>query len=54
MAENVVLVRFEEPSKTYEALSILKKCNAEGRIELGVGGGRRAHTGGSAPHPGEH
>ena len=34
MAENVVLVRFEEPSKTYEALSILKKCNAEGRIEL--------------------
>ena len=34
MAENVVLVRFEEPSKTYEALSILKKCDAEGRIEL--------------------
>jgi uncharacterized membrane protein len=34
MAENVVLVRFEEPSKTYEALSILKKCDAEGRIGL--------------------
>jgi hypothetical protein len=34
MSENVVLVRFEEPSKTYEALSILKKCDAEDRIGL--------------------
>jgi uncharacterized membrane protein len=34
MAENVILVRFEEPSKTYEALSILKKCDAEDRIGL--------------------
>jgi uncharacterized membrane protein len=34
MAENVVLIRFEEPSKTYEALSILKKCDAEDRIGL--------------------
>jgi uncharacterized membrane protein len=34
MAENVVLVRFEEPSKTYEALSIFKRCDAEDRIGL--------------------
>jgi uncharacterized membrane protein len=34
MTENVVLIRFEEPSKTYEALDVLKKCDHEGRIEL--------------------
>jgi uncharacterized membrane protein len=34
MAENVVLIRFEEPNKTYEALNILKKCDDEGRIDL--------------------
>src|SRR5579885_1137121 len=32
--ENVVVVRFTEPSKAYQALSVLKECAAEGRIEL--------------------
>jgi uncharacterized membrane protein len=32
--ENVVVVRFTEPSKAYEALSVLKECDAEGRIEV--------------------
>ena len=35
MAEkNVVVVRFTEPSKAYQALSVLKECDAEGRIRL--------------------
>jgi uncharacterized membrane protein len=34
MAENVVVVRFTEPSKSYQALSVLKECDAEGRIGL--------------------
>ncbi len=33
--ENVVVVRFTEPSKAYQALSVLKECDAEGRIALG-------------------
>lgn len=33
--ENVVVVRFTEPSKAYHALSVLKECDAEGRIALG-------------------
>ena len=32
--ENVVVVRFTEPSKAYQALSTLKDCDAEGRIAL--------------------
>jgi len=32
--ENVVVVRFTEPSKAYHALSVLKQCDGEGRIEL--------------------
>jgi uncharacterized membrane protein len=32
--ENVVVVRFSEPSKAYQALSVLKQCNADGRIGL--------------------
>jgi uncharacterized membrane protein len=32
--ENVVVVGFTEPSKAYEALSVLKECSAEGRIGL--------------------
>ena len=32
--ENVVVVRFTEPSKAYQALSVLKQCDAEGRIAL--------------------
>jgi uncharacterized membrane protein len=32
--ENVVVVRFTEPSKAYEALSVLKECDAGGRIGL--------------------
>jgi uncharacterized membrane protein len=32
--ENVLVVRFTEPSKAYQALSVLKKCDAEGRIGL--------------------
>jgi uncharacterized membrane protein len=36
MAEvnNVVVVRFSEPSGAYQALSVLKQCDAEGRIGL--------------------
>jgi uncharacterized membrane protein len=32
--ENVVVVRFTEPSKAYQALSVLKEADAEGRIGL--------------------
>src|SRR4029077_9603400 len=32
--ENVVVVRFTEPSKAYQALSVLKETDAEGRIGL--------------------
>jgi uncharacterized membrane protein len=32
--DNVVVVRFSEASKAYQALSVLKECDAEGRIGL--------------------
>ena len=32
--ENVVVVRFTEPSQAYQALSVLKDCDASGRIGL--------------------
>ena len=32
--KNVVVVRFTEPSKAYQALSVLKECDANGRIGL--------------------
>lgn len=32
--DNVVVVRFTDASKAYEALSVLKECDAEGRIGL--------------------
>ncbi len=32
--ENVVVVRFDDASKAYEALSVLKQCDADGRIGL--------------------
>src|SRR6476619_750515 len=32
--ENVVVVRFTEPSQAYQALSVLKECDAKGRIGL--------------------
>ena len=32
--ENVVVVRFAESSKAYQALSVLKDCDAQGRIAL--------------------
>ena len=32
--KNVVVVRFTEPSKAYQALSVLKECDADGRIGL--------------------
>jgi uncharacterized membrane protein len=32
--ENVVVVRFEDQSKAYQALSVLKDCDADGRISL--------------------
>jgi len=32
--QNVVIVRFTEPSKAYQALSVLKECDAGGRIDL--------------------
>lgn len=35
--ENVVVVRFAEPSKAYQALSVLRDCDAEGRIRLESG-----------------
>ena len=34
MAENVVVVTFTDQSKAYQALSVLKQCDAEGRITL--------------------
>jgi uncharacterized membrane protein len=35
MAEkNVVVIGFDEPSKAYQALSVLKACDADGRIGL--------------------
>src|ERR1043166_7821823 len=33
-AKNVVVVRFTEPSKAYQALSVLKEGDADGRIGL--------------------
>jgi uncharacterized membrane protein len=32
--ENIVVVRFTEPSKAYQALSVLKESDAQGRIGL--------------------
>ena len=32
--ENVVIIRFAEPSKAYQALSVLKECDEDGRIGL--------------------
>lgn len=32
--KTVVVVRFTEPSKAYQALSLLKDCDADGRIDL--------------------
>jgi uncharacterized membrane protein len=32
--DNVVVVRFDESSKAYQALSVLKECDAQGRIGL--------------------
>ena len=32
--KNVIVVRFAEPSKAYQALSVLKECEATGRIGL--------------------
>jgi len=33
-ARNEVIVRFAEPSKAYQGLSVLKDCQADGRIAL--------------------
>ncbi len=44
--ENVVVVRFTEPSKAYQALSVLKECDAEGRHRPRVCGGRGTHGSG--------
>jgi uncharacterized membrane protein len=32
--DNVVVVQFPDASKAYQALSVLKECDAEGRIGL--------------------
>ena len=32
--QNVVVIGFDEPSKAYQALSVLKSCDADGRIVL--------------------
>ena len=34
VVDNVVVVQFTEQSKAYQALSVLKQCDAEGRIAL--------------------
>jgi uncharacterized membrane protein len=34
--DNVIVVRFEDSSKAYEALSVLKDADAQGRVELGA------------------
>jgi uncharacterized membrane protein len=34
MTVNVIAVTFHEPSKAYQALSILKELDREGRMEL--------------------
>ena len=34
MADNVVVIRFREPNVEYEALSVLKQCDADGRVAL--------------------
>ena len=56
MAEihNVVVVKFAEASKAYQALSVLKECDAEGRIGLKSAADRRAHARGRAAHSGGH
>src|SRR5579871_1123083 len=33
-ANNVLVVRFTTPSKAYQALSVLKECDSDGRIGL--------------------
>ena len=33
-ARNVLVIRFTEPSSAYQALSVLKECDADGRIGL--------------------
>jgi uncharacterized membrane protein len=37
MSENVIVIGFEEPSKAFQALSVLKECDAAGRIGLESG-----------------
>ena len=32
--ENVIVVRFQEASKAYQALTVLKECDAAGRVRL--------------------
>ena len=34
MTQNVIVIGFEEPSKAYQALSVLKECDAAGRVGL--------------------
>jgi hypothetical protein len=34
--DNVVVVRFGDSSKAFEALSVLRDCDAQGRIGLGA------------------
>ena len=48
----MVVVRFAEPSKAYQALSVLKECDADRPHRARVGGGRRAHADGRAAHSG--
>ena len=50
--ENVVVVRFTEPSKAYQALSVLKECDAEGRIALESAAVVERTAEGAAAHPG--
>ena len=47
----MIVVGFAEPSKAYQALSVLKERDAEGRIGLESAGGRRAHSDGELRIP---
>ena len=51
---NVVVVRFNEPSKAYQALSVLKECSAEGRIGLESAAIVERTEDGKLQHPREH
>ena len=52
--QNMIVVGFTEPSKAYQALSVLKERAAEGRIGLDAAAIVERTSDGHAAHPGEH